>query len=162
MLRWATRRLIWFPNIDIQCHSKIYFWSSGVECPPFDVLRIYRNGIQKRLYYDGVFAATAIDDCLFTNIAIWKGFMPLHLYKHGKQFLIILSSKWDFKNVIVVVFVVAMFKIDIQKNCTYYMLKKLKLDPTLKKKQHISSYRVSHKSGIARMKCILIFRSIVY
>ncbi|XP_045123007.1 uncharacterized protein LOC123511298 isoform X2 [Portunus trituberculatus] len=55
----------------------------GVECPRFEVLRTFKYGIQKRRYFDALFASTSPDECHFTTTSIWKGFMPLHLYKHG-------------------------------------------------------------------------------
>ncbi|XP_050735937.1 uncharacterized protein LOC127008238 isoform X2 [Eriocheir sinensis] len=55
----------------------------GVECPRFEVLRTFKYGIQKRRYFDGLFASTSPEECHFTTTSIWKGFMPLHLYKHG-------------------------------------------------------------------------------
>ncbi|ROT84105.1 hypothetical protein C7M84_022681 [Penaeus vannamei] len=55
----------------------------GVECPNFEVLRTYKYGIQKRRYFDGLFASTSAGECEFTTMSVWKGFMPLHLYKHG-------------------------------------------------------------------------------
>ncbi|XP_045584731.2 uncharacterized protein [Procambarus clarkii] len=55
----------------------------GVECPKFEVLRTYKYGIQKRRYYHGLFASTSPRECQFTTMSVWKGFMPLHLYKHG-------------------------------------------------------------------------------
>lgn len=55
----------------------------GVECPKFEVLRTYKYGIQKRRYYDGLFASSSPKECQFTTMSVWKGFMPLHLYKHG-------------------------------------------------------------------------------
>nr|XP_053647548.1 uncharacterized protein LOC128699064 [Cherax quadricarinatus] len=55
----------------------------GVECPKFEVLRTYKYGIQKRRYYHGLFASTSPRECEFTTMSVWKGFMPLHLYKHG-------------------------------------------------------------------------------
>ncbi|KAG7172256.1 uncharacterized protein LOC121862125 [Homarus americanus] len=55
----------------------------GVECPKFEVLRTYKYGIQKRRYYHGLFASTSSTECQFTTMSVWKGFMPLHLYKHG-------------------------------------------------------------------------------
>ena len=30
-----------------------------------------------------MFASTSPGDCEFTTVSVWKGFMPLHLYKHG-------------------------------------------------------------------------------
>ena len=56
---------------------------AGVECPPFDVLRGYKFGIQKRRYFDTVLVSAAVGECQFSNAAVWRGFMPLHLYKHG-------------------------------------------------------------------------------
>ncbi|XP_064116634.1 uncharacterized protein LOC135222478 [Macrobrachium nipponense] len=55
----------------------------GVECPNFEVIRTYKYGIQKRRYYNGLFASTFPKECQFTTMSVWKGFMPLHLYKHG-------------------------------------------------------------------------------
>ncbi|KAK4306348.1 hypothetical protein Pmani_021824 [Petrolisthes manimaculis] len=55
----------------------------GVECPNFEVLRTYKYGIQKRRYFNGLFASTSPNECQFTTMSVWKGFMPLHLYKHG-------------------------------------------------------------------------------
>jgi len=61
----------------------------GVECPSFQVLRSYKFGIQKRRYFDTVFVSAASDECEFNSVSIWRGFMPLHLYKHG------INSHWE-------------------------------------------------------------------
>lgn len=55
----------------------------GLECPRFDVLRGYKYGIQKRRYYDTKLASYSPDECEFSRTGLWRGFMPLHLYKHG-------------------------------------------------------------------------------
>ncbi|KAL7633569.1 UNVERIFIED_CONTAM: hypothetical protein RMT77_016102 [Armadillidium vulgare] len=55
----------------------------GVECPSFEVIRTYKYGIQKRRYFDGLFVTTSPGVCEFSTVSVWKGFMPLHLYKHG-------------------------------------------------------------------------------
>ncbi|CAG0922592.1 unnamed protein product [Notodromas monacha] len=55
----------------------------GMECPTFDVLSVYTHGIQKRRYRDSVFATASPPDCAFTALSVWKGLMPLQLYRHG-------------------------------------------------------------------------------
>ena len=57
----------------------------GVECPSFQVLRVYRFGIQKRRYFDTMLVSAASNECEFNSVSIWRGFMPLHLYKHGNH-----------------------------------------------------------------------------
>ncbi|XP_057374478.1 uncharacterized protein LOC130695367 isoform X2 [Daphnia carinata] len=54
----------------------------GVECPSFDVLRVYKFGIQKRRYFDTVLIQAGTNECEFNSLSVWRGFMPLHLYKH--------------------------------------------------------------------------------
>lgn len=40
------------------------------------------SGIQKRRYFDTVLAQAGTSECEFNSLSVWRGFMPLHLYKH--------------------------------------------------------------------------------
>ncbi|KAF0299320.1 hypothetical protein FJT64_027892 [Amphibalanus amphitrite] len=55
----------------------------GLECPKFEVLSEYRGGIQKRHYYNAVFATAPMEGCDSSIDAMWRGLLPLHLYRHG-------------------------------------------------------------------------------
>ncbi|XP_037081464.1 uncharacterized protein LOC119102207 [Pollicipes pollicipes] len=55
----------------------------GLECPQFEVLSEHRGGIQKRHYYNAVFATSRMDGCDSSIQAMWRGLMPLHLYRQG-------------------------------------------------------------------------------
>jgi hypothetical protein len=39
-------------------------------------------GIQKRRYFDTVLIQAGTNECEFNSLSVWRGFMPLHLYKH--------------------------------------------------------------------------------
>jgi len=55
----------------------------GLECPQFEVLSEYHGGIQKRHYYNAVFATSQMDECNSSIKGMWSGLMPLHLYRQG-------------------------------------------------------------------------------
>jgi len=40
------------------------------------------KGIQKRRYFDTVLVQADTAECEFNSLSIWRGFMPLHLYKY--------------------------------------------------------------------------------
>ncbi|KAF2366790.1 SOUL hem-binding protein [Trinorchestia longiramus] len=71
------------PPLSKVTHETMQRLCRGVECPSFEVVRTYKYGIQKRRYFDVVFASVSPGDCYFSTLSVWKGFMPLHLYKHG-------------------------------------------------------------------------------
>ena len=47
------------------------------------MLSEYRGGIQKRHYYNAVFATAPMEGCDSSIDAMWRGLLPLHLYRHG-------------------------------------------------------------------------------
>lgn len=51
-------------------------------------------GIQKRRYFDTVLVQASTTECEFNSLSVWRGFMPLHLYKHSSFcFLFKLKAK---------------------------------------------------------------------